>query len=546
MSIDNEKNGISRRDFIKSAAAGTMGVASISLLGACSPKVVPTNPSSMDTAATEATDTNASESTFVSRINEVKESFDADVVVIGGGGSGMSAALEAANSGKKVILFEKLPATGGSSQFAEGICAVESSVQAAQGITLTKEFVYNEFINYSHWKANPEVVSTFVNKSAETVDWLKDMGIVFTIVTAFNPESKIYTWHFIDGKVASATKAVYEYGVKAGVNFMLETSGIEILLENNKVIGVLGEKANGTVIKVNAKAVILGTGGYARNPEMIRKYTQYDPANVNAGGSPGNTGDGIRMAFDAGADEFGMGLLMLNGATMEGKGLTSHVNNAAGQPYLWVNTSGERYSSEMACMEFPNAGNVLANQPGGIQFTILDSDLLKHLVEDGNEVGVGAYVLTGTKLTELMAELEEDLTKGVNAFKSDTIEGLAQAMGVDPATFAATVNDYNRICDQGVDDRFYKPKFLYGIKTAPFYALKSKNTFVITIGGIKINGNMEVVGKDNLPISGLYAVGVDGGGLYGDTYSANLAGAACGFAFTSGRIAAQSAIQSIG
>ncbi len=546
MKTEANKKGITRRDFIKNAAVGTAGVASISLLGACAPKVVQTDPSLMDTAATAAADSETVAATPASRIGEVKETYDADIVVVGGGGSGMSAALEAANDGKNVILFEKLAATGGSSQFAEGIAAVESSVQKEQGITLTKEFVYDEFINYSHWRANPDVVSAFVNHCAETVDWLKSMGVVYTIVTAFNPDSDIKTWHFIDGKVASATKAVYEYGVKAGVNFMMETSGIELLLENNQIIGVLGEKSDGTVIKVNTKAVVLGTGGYARNPDMIRKYTQYDPDTVNPGGSLGNTGDGIRMAFDSGADDFGMGLLMLNGATVEGKSLTSHVNNAATQPYLWVNTTGKRYSSEMAVMEFPNAGNVLANQPGGIQFTILDSDLIKHLVEDGNEIGVGAYVLTGTKLTELEAELEDDLAKGVIAFKSDTIEGLAQAIGVDPTTLAETVEDYNRICDQGVDDKFYKPKFLYGIKTAPFYALKSKNTFVITIGGIKINGNMEVIGKDNLPIGGLYAVGVDGGGLYGDTYSANLAGAACGFAFTSGRIAAQSAIKYIG
>jgi len=372
------------------------------------------------------------------------------------------------------------------------------------------------------------------------------MGVVFPVVTAFDPESNILTWHFVDGKVANAVKAVYENAVAAGVNFLLETSGIEILVDNGKVVGALGEKADGTVVQVNANAVIVGTGGYAKNPDMISKYTQYDPADVNAGGSPGNTGDGIRMAFDSGADDFGLGLLMLNGATVEGKGLTSHLNNAAGQPYLWVNTSGERYSSEMACMEFPNAGNVLANQPGGIQFTILDSDLITHLIEDGNEVGVGAYVLTGSKLTELSEELAEDIEKGVIAFKSDTLEGLAEAMGVDQETFVATVINYNRICDQGFDDQFYKPKYLYGIKTAPFYALKSKNTFVITIGGIKINGKMEVIGKDNLPINGLYAVGVDAGGIYGDTYSANLAGAACGFAFTSGRIAGQSAVEYMG
>jgi fumarate reductase flavoprotein subunit len=470
-----------------------------------------------------------------------------DIVVIGGGASGLSAALEAVRCGARVALLEKAEAVGGNSQFAEGFCAIGSAQQRAEGIDVPKGRAFNELVEYSHYLANPEIISRFIDNSAETYDILHDLGVEVHLITSFDPEGVFKVWHLVKGHVAAATSALEAAARKADADIFTSTRARHLLTAGGQVTGVVAEDTAGELIRIDAKAVIIASGGYTSNAQMRAQYiTAYKPDNVTPNDHSDNHGDGIIMAFEAGADSFGLGLLMLNGATVEGKTLSSHLNNAATQPYLWVNVNGRRFISEMAVMEFNNAGNILAHQPGGIQFTIFDEATKRHLIEDGNEVGVGAYVFTGAPLTQLEAELREDLAAGEVAFQGDSIEDLAVKIGVDSDALTQTVADYNAACHAGVDTLFYKPKFLRPVEQAPFYALKAKDMFVTSLGGIKIDAKMRVIDTAGERIPGLYAAGVDAGGMWGDTYPARFGGISCGFALTSGRLAARDAAAVIG
>ena len=548
--------GMDRRTFFGLAGVSAASVAAAVGLAGCSPSSNKADQGSSQSASEGAQGASDGSVKIIGddtslvkdgATYDISSTETADIVICGAGGTGLAAAVEGASKGKKVVLLEKLNAAGGSTQYAEGVAACESSVQKKMNISLSKSELYNELIDYSHFRANPEVVSSYVKASAETIDILQDAGAKFLTVTAFDPDSIFYTWHIIDGHVGAACVAMEQKAKEAGADIRYETPAVQLLMEDGKVKGVVAQNSDGKHIEIDAPAVIICTGGYAQNPGMIDTFTDFGSDNVNGTGSPGNTGDGIKMALSAGAATDNIGLLMVNGATVPGKGLDSHVNNAATQPYFWVNKSGDRFTAETAVMEFPHAGNALGRQPGGLQFTVFDQDTYDHLVNEGNDVGVGQYVVTGAKLDKLDDEIASDIKEGKVAWKSDDLSDLAKQMGIDPTRFKESVDRYNELCDKGVDEDMYKDaRFLRPVKKAPFYGIMSKNTFVITINGIKIDGRMRAIDKDNNPIPGLYIGGVDASGLYGDTYAACAAGAACGFAWTSGRLAADDAVEYVG
>jgi fumarate reductase flavoprotein subunit len=215
------------------------------------------------------------------------------------------------------------------------------------------------------------------------------------------------------------------------------------------------------------------------------------------------------------------------------------------QPYLWVNTRGERFYDEGE-FDFPHIGNATANQPGELMFVVFDENTKKYMMEKGIDIGVGVHVPVATKLTELDALLDRGIKKG-EAWSDDTISGLAKKMKVPVKNFVATVEQYNFFCDKRHDSLFAKdPKYLQPVKTPPFYAVRGFPTNAGTVGGIKINFRTEVLDRERAPIPGLYVAGNDAGGLYGDTYDAVKAGLTLGFAVNSGIIAAENALKFIG
>jgi fumarate reductase flavoprotein subunit len=475
-----------------------------------------------------------------------------DIVVIGSGATGTVAALTAAEGGAKVILLEKMRNLGGVSNFAEGMFAVESDMQRKQYVSYTRDDAFKTIMEYSHWRANPRLVRAFVDESAATITWLQQHGVEFDEVSTNMPDGPL-VWHILKGphreRASTMMKTLAARAKEKGVDFRLATQVKELIKEGGKVTGVFAEQ-DGETLQINAKAVIVATGGYANNKEWIKKYTGFDlGVNLTPIGNVDKMGDGIRMAWEIGAAEEGMGVLqLLKGGPVLGQGLTfiGPLESASNQPSLWVNQDGERYCDESIQGNFAFDGNAMARQKGKSVFSLFDESLIRHWMEKGTDLGTGRIIPPGTRINvgEALNEVLEN--KVPDVFAADSIEELATKMGIEPAALRATVDEYNSFCEKGHDDLFAKdPKYLRPLKEPRFYALKCNVVFLGTLGGIKINHKMEVVDKKEDPIPGLYAGGMDAGGIYGDSYDIKTCGGTLAFAVNSGRIAGRNALKYI-
>ena len=472
------------------------------------------------------------------------------VVVIGSGVSGLAAALTAAEGGAKVILFEKQRSLGGTSNFFDGIFAVESDMQRQRYISYSRDEAFKNIMEYSHWRANARLVRAFVDQSGETVAWLQKQGVKF-IDASINMPDAPRTYHPVKGTGEAVVKALATSAKEKGVDIRPATPVKKILKEGDRITGVIVEE-NGEDVQVTAKAVVVASGGYANNKEWIKKYTGLDlDVNVIPVGNVDKMGDGIRMAWEVGAAEEGMGVLELLRAGPVGPGfeLKNPVEMAAVQPILWVNQRGERFCDEGIAFYDTSTGNANARFKEGYTYSIFDDSIKQRLLEKGIERQVGWENPPGSRPGEIDKMINGALEKGTTEiFVADSIEKLAGEIGIEPAVLRATVNEYNSFCEKGHDDLFAKaPKYLWPLKGPKYYAVKVRTVFLGTLGGIKINHKTEVVDKKDKAIPGLYAVGFDAGGAYGDSYSIkDSSGMSAGFAINSGRIAGKNALKYLG
>jgi fumarate reductase flavoprotein subunit len=475
---------------------------------------------------------------------------ETDVAVIGSGAAGMAAALTLAESGAKVIVFEKERSLGGTSNFFHGTFAVESEMQRKRYITYTRDQAFQNIMEYSHWRANPRLVRAIVNESAATIDWLQKAGVEFTDATINIPDAP-QTYHLIKGKGEAVVKALTTKAKQLGVTILPATPVKQIIKTGDKITGVIAEE-NEEPVQVKAKAVIIASGGYANNKDWIKKYAGFDlDVNVIPVGNVDKTGDGIRMAFEVGAADEGLGLLELihTGPVGQGFAMGAHLESAAVQPNLWVNYRGERFCDESIIFNDTSVGNAGVRQKGGYSYCMFDAAIKKNLIENGTEKAMAMDFPPGSRTTELDRELQAaKANKNTEVFEADTIEELAGKMGVNPAVLKNTVEEYNGFCAKGHDDLFVKdPRYLRPIKQAPFYAIRIRTLFLGTLGGIKINHKAEVVDKKDNVIPGLYAAGYDAGGMYGDGYSIkSSSGLSSAFATNSGRLAGKNALKYVG
>lgn len=492
-------------------------------------------------------------------------SFDVeyDVVVLGSGGSGKSAAYVAAKNGLNVAILEKRAVTGGTSVYAEGQGASQSSEvkkrdkpdyigEMPEGMHFPTCLEHAQrFFEYSHYRADPEVVKAFTFNSGDTIDFLKSLGVEYTWVSvyAYDQPNELPVFHHPDGLGARCQELLQRACENEGIDIFTSTPGKSLIMENGKVVGVKAQDADGEELNIGAKAVVLATGGFANNDEMIRKYSwvpnlpdyNYFPYDFQ------NTGDGINMAMEAGGDTRALGTLMI-GASVWNKTVDSHINAAGSQPSsLWVDSKGRRFSSEMLATSNFDFGNIIAQRDDGIVYSVIDSDSLHYYMEEGSETSLGDFIPYKGKLSHLEAEIEESVAAGDGAaYKADTLAELAAQLSIDPEVFEETVSTYNQHCDEGYDADFGKPaKFLRPVRKGPFYAFRPAAGVLVSCGGIRVNGNFQVIDAHSEPIEGLYAVGNDASGLYGDTYNLDCPGSANGFAHTSGRLAGRHAAEQI-
>lgn len=482
-----------------------------------------------------------------------KFEFNYDVIVIGGGGSGLSAAVQAAKNGLSCAVLEKEDKTGGSSSFAEGHAAFESDEQEKRGIKVTKDEAYECYLSYSHWRCDSALVNRFVENASTTIVKMRDeVGAVYEDVNITAPDQpdELTTWHLPEGEVARVIELLEADARRRGVDIFLSTPATSIVRgEDGKIYGVIATDADGETVALGARAVVVGTGGYAANPEMLNRYAKHNAGErlINVGG-PGNTGDGIVMMKDVGAIENpNIGTVLLF-PFMREKTVTSHVNNAGMQPCLWVNKYGKRFTNESIGLNFGNAGDLIMGNPDSMYWAIIDQDYIDSLVSKGNHVGLGVYVHNYEKLINLPVEIEADAEneERTNVQQADSIEKLAAKISVAPEKLKEEVENYNSSAMRGADERFRKnAKYLTPLCKGPYYAIKMETGIMISMGAMLINEYMQALDADGKVIPGLYCVGCDAGGMYGESYQLTIPGSANGFALTSGWLSADDIAEKI-
>ena len=475
-----------------------------------------------------------------------------DLVVVGGGASGKSAALIAARAGKNVVVIEKMPETGGLSVFAEGTAAFESSVQKELGTPRlskyhfpTKQEGLDKIMGYSHQRANYEVARAFVENSAETIDIYRDLGVVYKTcdIAAEDDPNEVWTFHLPEGLGAHCQEVLLDAIQKLEVDIFTETPAKELIIEDGRVVGVVAE-SDGEPLRIGGKAVILATGGMGSSPDRIFKYSWFAPAayNMNVLTPLQNVGDGLDLALSAGADPNTITTCPLLAAGGRDMTMDSQVGGAGVNPGVWINKTGHRFAAESVAENLGDIGTYYGKQPGGIVWSILSQADVDRLVSEGSEIAIGEFVVYHKPMTGLLPELEAHLESGL-VKKADTFEELAEQMGVPTDAFVETMAADNEACERGVDEAYFKtPQYLRALVEPPFYGIPLATGTMGSAGGIKVNGDMQVITSDGDAIPGLYAVGLDATGLYGDSYNMEIPGCANGFAHTSGRIAARHAI----
>ena len=462
---------------------------------------------------------------------------DFDVIVIGGGGTGLAAALAAAEKGAGVVLLEKRGAAGGNTALARGVFAAESPVQARMRIDAQRDTLFKTAMSYSHWKIDPKIVRAFIDKSGDTIRWLEEKGLAFEDILDYTPNQVPRTFHVPEGRGAGLVKFLVKKCSEKGVNLLYETAARKILVdEKGRVAGVLAA-TKGKETKILGQSVIIGTGGYAGNRELLKKYYTDYTEDLCLHGSP-NIGDGLLMAMEIGAATEGLGILQLRGPRFAG---SSYISVVIEEPEtVWVNKKGDRFVDEALSFYWPEAGNALSRQPDKISYSLFDEEIKRRMIERGLIKGSATY-LGGTKMTELDEEIRHHLDRG-NIKISESWADIGEWIGLAPGVLDATLKEYNGFCKQGYDEAFGKDqRYLVPLRTPPFYGMKCVQSFHGTIGGIKINHHMEVLDRKNNPIPGLYAGGIDTGGWESKTYCLTLSGSAFGFALNSGRMAGENA-----
>ena len=343
---------------------------------------------------------------------------------------------------------------------------------------------------------------------------------------------------------------------KLGVEARFKTFGRKIIIEDGKVAGLLAQTEKGDVIEVKAPVVVVGTGGYANNSDMLYSVSETKNANIQALGMDCRDGDGLKMAKDAGADfAEGLGTVMWCGPVTIGAvsaTWTTDAYSAGVQPTLWLNEKGERFCKEDLWIDdFAGAGICVRNQEK--TFALFTEADMKRWEEQGPDGQVFSFGTPGTPLSEARAVLE----KAEGCHVGDTLEAVCKEAGLDADAVKATVEQYNGYCDAAAgldgddtsaDEEFGKrAKYLHKMDEGPYWLCETADGFYTTCGGIRVNEKTQVLDAEGQVIGGLYAGGSDAGGLYGDSYDVKFApGSQAAWAVNSGRLAMKDAKEYLG
>ncbi|MBP1626940.1 MAG: succinate dehydrogenase/fumarate reductase, flavoprotein subunit [Holophagaceae bacterium] len=486
---------------------------------------------------------------------------ETDVIVVAAGLSGLAAAISAAENGAQVIAFEKASTTGGAANMGMGPLGIGSHIQKHQMVSLTPFEAFRKHMAFTHWNVDARLVRDYYMKSGDTIHWLEEMGVEFFAVSPAYaaPETmKPYatseaTWHIVKPEggglpgpraAGAMMKKMTERAEELGVEIRLETPVKKILVEDGKAVGVIAVDKNGEEIEARAKAVIIATGGFGANPQMIKEQIGFEwGKNLFSFAIPGMAGEGIKMAWEAGAGKTPMTIELMY--QIPDNMAHFALEGAFRQPCLWVNKLGQRFMNEDGIPNTTFTGNAIVAQPDHVAYSIFDAKLLKHYKRNGPDIQ--SHVHPPDMYKQFDAAMKAAAEEGyAHVCEADSLEELAEKMGIDKEGLLKTVEEYNEDCANHYDSLYDKDRaFLQPISTPKFYACRNYPGGYGTLGGIRINYKTEVMTDDHQVISGLYAVGVDACNIYGHTYPFILPGNTMGFCLNSGRIAGENAAEFI-
>ena len=492
------------------------------------------------------------------------ETLEADIVIVGAGGAGMTAAITAADLGKKVIVVESQPAVGGNSvKSTGGMNAAKTDYQdvntfgenagVEKTLAAAASYESNEAIQAlaasvrSQWDAyqanpvgyfdstelfaldtmiggkglnDPALVSTLVGKSAEAIDWLDTINISLHNVAAFGGASvkRIHRPVDANGKVVSVgayTVPLLEAACAArdNITILTETTATAILTdESGAACGILAGGKTGNLLTINAKAVILASGGFGANLDMVASYAPQLKGFMTTNAA-GIQGQGILMAEALGAATVDMDQIQIH-PTVQADTASLITEGLRGDGAILVNANGERFIDEVGTRDVVSAAEIA--QPGSFSWLIVDQKMV-----DASSV-IQGYINRGLMLN------------------GDSFEALAQALGIPADAFAATMEKWNGYVAEKNDPDFNRTSFAQPLDTAPFYAVKVTAGIHHTMGGLKINADTQVLTDDGNAIPGLYAAGEVTGGVHGGN---RLGGNAVADIIVFGRIAGAQAAE---
>jgi fumarate reductase flavoprotein subunit len=477
-----------------------------------------------------------------------------DLALIGAGPGGLSAALRAAELGLKVCLFEKSDHTGGARNGGMGPFGAGTHLQAKYGIkNCTAKDAFNYLMDFTHWQIDARLASEFINSTAFTVKWLEDEGVVFGTITDSSEGVRTLYLHAFAPHPDYKTEGFYvcsllrdKVSANKNVQLFMETPVKKLIKTGDAVTGLIARDKSGMEIQVDAKAVIITTGGFMGSPEMIKKYTPYTYKKdlFYTFEMPNMSGDGIRMAWEVGAARSEMMMDVYKGMPIYGGPEGTRMDwGILAKPNLMVNLQGERIMNE-ACNSRHFMANAIHSQPEGCAFLIMDStiaDIYRAQPPSGGFPGFAPPVMDIDKIVEEARKL-----KYPYLFAADSLEDLCRQTGIELGPLKATIAEYNSFCKAGNDPTFHKDASLLLPLTGPKYYVSQFCCDAFGgLGGIKTNYKTEVLNNALKPIKGLYAGGSDTNTMYAGTYPEYLSGNTTGFAYTTGLIAAKNAAEYI-